>query len=114
MSGVFYCDKCDNIYDIGQDENGKEIFICNSCGNKKNIMKGTMLLSKGEEINDNDINVNKKKEAQTLMRTSNYVCPNKDCPSHKKGTRKEMIMEYTNNDSYKRRMICLICNTKWM
>lgn len=114
MSGVFFCEKCSNIYDIGQDKSGREVFICNSCGNNKNIEKGTMLLSKGEEINDDDVNINKKKEAYALMHSSNYVCPNKDCPTHKKGVKKDMIMEYNNADSYKRRMICLVCNTKWM
>lgn len=113
MSGVFFCSECSNIYDIGQDKNGKEIFICNSCGNKDDIKSGTLLVGKGDMIVD-DIVINKKKEANALMHSSNYVCPNKDCPTHKKGTRKDMIMEYTNADSYKRRMICLVCNTKWM
>ena len=82
MSGVFFCDKCSNLYDIGQDKNGNDIFICNSCGDSKKIESGTLFLSKGESINDN-VNVNKKKEAKALMHTSNYICPNKDCPSHK-------------------------------
>lgn len=113
MSGVFFCDKCSNLYDIGQDKNGNDIFICNSCGDSKKIESGTLFLSKGESINDN-VNVNKKKEAKALMHTSNYICPNKDCPSHKKGSKKDMIVEYDKLNSYRRRMICLICNTKWM
>lgn len=113
MSGVFFCDKCSNIFDIEQDDKGNDIFICKSCGNKKIIEPKTMLISKGEEINDDDVNINKKKEAYALMHTSNYVCPNPDCPTHKGGP-KDMIMEYNKANSYKRRMICLICNTKWM
>ena len=58
MSGVFFCDKCSNLYDIGQDKNGNDIFICNSCGDSKKIESGTLFLSKGESINDN-VNVNK-------------------------------------------------------
>ena len=112
-SGVFFCDKCLNIFDIEQDEKGEDIFICKSCGNKKLIEPGTILISKGEEINDDDVNINKKKEAYALMHSSNYVCPNPKCPSHKTG-KKDMIMEYNKLNSYKRRMICLICNTKWM
>ena len=113
MSGVFFCEKCSNIYDIGQDDKGNDIFICNSCSNHSQIMKGTMILSKGEEINNDDVNVNKKKEVPALMHSTNYVCPNKNCPTHK-GTKKDIIMEYNNSNSYKRRMICLVCNTKWM
>ena len=82
MSGVFFCEKCSNIYDIGQDDKGNDIFICNSCSNHSQIMKGTMILSKGEEINNDDVNVNKKKEVPALMHSTNYVCPNKNCPTH--------------------------------
>lgn len=112
-SGVFFCDNCSNIYDIEQNDQGLDVFICKSCGNEKIIEPKTMLISKGEEINDDDININKKKEANILMHSSNYICPNPNCPSHKTG-KKDMIMEYNKPNSYKRRMICLICNTKWM
>ena len=46
MSGVFFCDKCSNLYDIGQDKNGNDIFICNSCGDNKKIESTDVVTNK--------------------------------------------------------------------
>lgn len=112
MSEVFYCDKCDYIFDITYD-NGKAIYICKTCNNKKDIEPGTLLLNKCQLKKDHYVNVNKKKAANILAHTTNYICANKNCPTHK-GKEKDATMEYTANDSYELRYICLICGTSWI
>jgi hypothetical protein len=133
----FYCSKCNNIYDIIDDigtkcdnlpENDKTndilikepYFYCPNCSHYEKIKPGTSLVIKnGIEQNiyiqhHTEQQIKNKKINNSLMRTKNYICPNKDCPTHKDPKLKEAIMEHITHNSFIVKYICCVCNNEWI
>jgi len=109
-----FCPNCNNLYDIKDTDKG-DCFVCSICDNVEPIKPGTLLLSKSNEDNEvENINPKYKKNVNALMHTTNYICPNKSCETHKNAKLKDAIIEYTKDNSYKIRYICLNCNTEWI
>ena len=130
----FYCSKCNNIYDItdeisskcdnvpNNDDNlvKKPYFFCTNCNNYEEIKSGIPLIIKGgveQNIyiqHHTEQQVKNKKINNSLMRTKNYICPNKDCQSHKNPELKEAIIEHVTYNSFIVKYICCVCNHEWL
>ena len=109
-----FCPHCHNLYDIKDTDKG-DCFICSNCDNYELIESGKLLLSKSNEDTEIEyINPEYKKIVPVLMHTTNYICPNKSCSTHKNNKLKDAIIEYTKDNSFKIRYICLNCNTEWI
>lgn len=109
-----FCPKCDNIYDIKDTDKG-DCFVCSICSYQENIQPGTELFTKQTEINDLEyINPKYKQCVSALRHTTNYICPNKECKTHKDAKLKDAIVEYTKQNSFKLRYICNCCNAEWI
>lgn len=129
MSYNIYC-VCGNIYDITDDitkyvdiKNVKKnvpYFYCNVCNNVKEIEPGTIINITGgveQSVYIQKENINKiknKKLNKSLLRTKNYICQNKDCPTHKNPKIKEAIIEHVRYDSFIVKYICCVCNCYWL
>tara|TARA_S200000501_G_C20568019_1_gene631692 strand:- start:61 stop:624 length:564 start_codon:yes stop_codon:yes gene_type:complete len=91
------------------------ILICLNCGTKEDIKEGTCLYSK-----DNDNEINKQnikdfkfmKDSHILPRTTNYICNNEKCETHKKPSLKE-AMFFRDQNNYNIIYLCLHCNSNW-
>lgn len=129
MSQIHYC-VCGNIYNITDDitkytTNQKYVkfmpyFYCNNCSNIQEIEPGTIInVSGGVEqsvyIPKENINkIKNKKLNKSLLRTKNYICQNKDCPTHQNPKTKEAIIEHVSHDSFIVKYICCVCNCYWL
>ena len=95
------------------------IYFCNHCGYKNNIEPGTILYSENKDKafsqieDDNDRRL--KSLDNTLPRTKNYICENKDCITHnsKNLHLKEAVFYRINNSSYSIKYLCCVCKTSW-
>lgn len=120
---MFYCSNCENIYDISDNpinelENktkSNDYFVCKTCFNSEPIKAGTLLFSKSNNLDllkhvNPDIKINN----YTLLQTRNYICPNKDCVTHKHPELRHANLERISHKSYKMRYICTQCKTEWI
>lgn len=88
-------------------------YICNNCGYIKKIKPNTKILSKrvaGISQNYNSRDVRSMVHNNILPFTRNYICPNKECESHKKHEKREAKFKRRLN-SYKVMYICTACGT---
>jgi len=125
---IHYCKKCKNIYDITDDiskYNGnvkdniekKDYFICN-CASYEEIEPNTLLIIK-QPKNKTHQNYNLyenpefKVNNSTLLKTRNYICPNKDCPTHKNPELRCANIEHTNYNTVIVKYMCEVCKTEW-
>lgn len=89
-------------------------FICKFCQNHKPIEPGTLLYSKSyTSVQDQD-NENYKNyvDDNTLLRTRNYICKNKNCPTHTNAKDKQAVL--TKNNQHQIVYICTTCKTDWV
>lgn len=88
-------------------------YICTKCGYNEPIKSGTMIFSRtSNDVSQSYISRDIKEmvHSDILKRTRRYICPNKDCVSHKDIQQREAIM-FRRNNSYQMIMICEACNT---
>ena len=131
MRGI-ECSKCKNIYEITQinnknkfldenikneddgDENYMAMYICRICGNTSKIIPETKIITRpSNDIIKKYYPINKNKiNDPTYPVTRNYICPNKECESHKNIKKKEAIF-YRIPSTYEIQYICKICETVW-
>lgn len=89
-------------------------FFCKNCKNYKPIKPGTLIYSKNYnatnsvEMEDYTFSI----YDQSLARTRNYICRNKNCATHKDDTNKEAVL--TKNKSEQIVYICTVCSTNWI
>lgn len=89
------------------------VFNCLNCGTKEDIKEGTCLYSKDNDINRQNIKDFKfMKDSNILPRTTNYVCNNDKCITHKKPLLKE-AMFFRDQNNYNIIYLCLECNENW-
>jgi len=107
----------DKILDVFKGNNkkikSKKInlyFICNYCGNTKEIEPKTKILSKTfNKIESKKNKINEDIIYDTIKpRTRNYICPNPKCESQKNYEKREAIF-YRNDNTYKITYICTAC-----
>ena len=88
----YICENCDILKDIDNlEEIGKYII------NVENIITNPEKL-----INDN-----------TIMRTKNYNCNNKNCSTYKDSKLKN-AMFFKESNTYRLTYLCLVCNSSWI
>lgn len=125
---AYFCPECGNLYDvtnvqpeaseIEKSSNIKKIyFTCTTCGYSELLKPDTLLISKqSHEVAKSYYSSHTKPadmlNIKVLMHTRDYVCPNKECPTHKKPETRNAIMNRIGN-TYQMQYICSICNTKW-
>lgn len=97
------------------------IFLCNSCNTSYVIQPGTVFYnisfdnksvgsSTNKTVDDEDVNVKIFDPIQP--RTKNYICPTRECDSHKDLVNKEALFYKTGN-GYHTKYICCMCKTTW-
>lgn len=94
------------------------VHFCNDCGISYYLEPGTIISSRDYKINviNNDEVPEIRKTDPTLMRTKDYICPNKDCINNK--DKSEKVQKAKEANMYKLRdnqiiYICTQCNLKW-
>jgi len=91
----------------------KAYFICNNCGNRKPIEKGTLIFSKvssdiAQSYSSSD--VGDMKYSDILPRTRKYICPNAKCESHTNPQKREAVF-FRMNNTFRVKHICQACDT---
>ena len=91
--------------------------VCNKCKYNTKLNGGSVIY-KGSNKNDvhEDMSIiNLRLKDSTLPRTKDYICPNKECESHKKSNlvKKEAIFYRPIRDAYNLKYICTLCKTVW-
>jgi hypothetical protein len=87
-------------------------FICKFCKHTKEIKPGTVIYSR--VYNGVEVSSLENKYAiydDTLPRTKNYFCKNKNCQTYEDPSIKEAVMD--RNALYQIVYICTICQTQW-
>lgn len=98
--------------EIKQSADEKAYFVCNNCGNKKAIRKGTLIFSKvSSDIAQSysSADVSEMKYSDILPRTRKYICPNDECPSHTNYSVREAVF-FRMNNTFRVKHICLACD----
>lgn len=95
----------------------KAFFECSNCGYMEEMPPGTMISSRTTakvvtEFHDHS-RYRDMIHDQTLPSTRNYVCPNKDCRSHKEHDLREAVWFKANRGSYATVYVCKACQTVW-
>lgn len=96
---------------------GKAYFVCVTCGNTEQIKPMTKLISResADIAKDYFSNVNDPKNlinVPVLLRTRDYICPNKSCRTHIHPELRDAVMSRIGN-SYKMQYVCSVCSTSW-
>ena len=99
-------------------KNNIAYMMCNNCGYAKSMEPGTLILSRmsGKEEIKYVADRNKYKDMvhdPTLPITRKYVCPNKECESHKNHEKREAMWFKPNRHTYVTIFICRSCETMW-
>lgn len=94
----------------------KESFICTNraCGFKTKIPDGTKIFGKSDDksnISNNKINYTNIAKDPTLFTTTNYVCSNEKCESHKDPRKRKAKVFRPNKLYYGVQLICTTCFT---
>ena len=90
-------------------------FKCDKCGNQELIKNKTLIYS---NILSKNMQNNMSEDTSymiydnTLPRTREYICENKQCITHKEPNKREAVFKREEN-TYKLIYLCTVCNTKW-
>ena len=92
--------------------------MCNNCGYAKSMEPGTLILSRisrKEEIKyiSDHSKYKDMVDDPSLPITRKYICPNKDCESHKNHAKREAVWFRPNRHTYVTIFICRSCKTMW-
>lgn len=95
-------------------EGNRAYFQCTKCGNQELIKPKTLIFSNIlDSVPDNTLDdTTYITHDNTLPRTKDYVCENKQCITHKKTDKKEAVF-FRYGKSYKIIYLCTVCKTKW-
>lgn len=107
------------ISDTEFNVTGIPSFICLTCNKSEPIPPNTLLFTKSKSKNylnydDTTIgNPEQKHHNPVLLKTKNYLCPNKLCPTHKSPQLKSASIERFDYQTYKVYYTCNVCNKQW-
>jgi hypothetical protein len=90
-------------------------FLCKNCGYFEQMKEGTIVASRAptEIISYQDRTTYRDKiYDKTLPITRRYICPNKDCSSHKDLSKREAIF-FRETGTFKVVYVCKTCQTIW-
>jgi transposase-like protein len=93
-------------------------FVCQNCNSSFEIEPGTIILSTNFDVNNQNIqqyDFGFKIMDPTLLRTKDYICPKKECDSHKSenNIKREAII-FRESKSFITRYVCTMCLTDWL
>ena len=105
-----------NKQDSTQDTN--IYFICQNCNSSFEIEPGTIILSTNFDESNQNIQQHDFSfmiEDPTLPRTKDYICPKKECESHKSenNIKREAVI-FRESKSFITRYICTMCLSDWV
>ena len=117
---MHFCSVCNNMYYLRIDEQNpnKLDYYCRNCGNEdKNLTHENMCVSK-TYIKKNDQSFNHiineyTKLDPTLPRVSTILCPNSECETNVKNTKREIIYIRYDDINMKYVYLCSDCSTIW-
>ena len=117
---MHFCSVCNNMYYLRIDEQNpnKLDYYCRNCGNEdKNLTHDNMCVSK-TYIKKNDQSFNHiineyTKLDPTLPRVSTILCPNPECETNVKNTKREIIYIRYDDINMKYVYLCSDCSTIW-
>ena len=117
---MHFCSVCNNMYYLRIDEQNpnKLDYYCRNCGNEdKNLTHENMCVSK-TYIKKNDQSFNHiineyTKLDPTLPRVSTILCPNPECETNVKNTKREIIYIRYDDINMKYVYLCSDCSTIW-
>ena len=117
---MHFCSVCNNMYYLRIDEQNpnKLDYYCRNCGNEdKNLAHDNMCVSKTYvKKNDQSFNhiINEyTKLDPTLPRVSTILCPNPECETNVKNTKREIIYIRYDDTNMKYVYLCCECDTVW-
>lgn len=116
-----YCPYDGSVYQI-QTINNEDVFICMNCGKTEKIQPGTLIFTKNkngfnkktDKITNEFYDVDYKIKNPVLLNTRNYICPNKECETHKHPELRRAVIERDNYQNYSMRYICSVCKTSFI
>ena len=125
LQSFYFCPECGNLYDITNvspdavnvSAEKKIYFRCTMCGNSEIVKPRTLIMTKHSPnasvaYYDHTLDPTQLIHVQTLPHTRDYICPNKDCATHKDLSQKDAVMSRFGN-SHQMMYVCCICKTSW-
>ena len=91
-------------------------FICNYCNYHKSIIPGTIMYTKSlcNRYKDNSkLLIDSLINDNTLPRTKDFICPNKECTTSNMNIDREAIFYRPYSGDYDVNYICCTCKTEW-
>ena len=95
------------------DKQSQVVFICTNCGYSKKIEPKTKIFSRISTEVSKNYSTNEFKDminSDILPRTRKYICPKKDCASHKDPSKREAVFMRRNN-SFRVVYMCTSCES---
>jgi DNA-directed RNA polymerase subunit M/transcription elongation factor TFIIS len=115
-----FCPSCRNmLYGIDEDTiNGVKtaVLSCRKCEYKEPITRDQPLVYEHVLKEDKTVRLSMIRDLKydpTLEHLTNIVCPNEDCPSHKKGKQSDVVPVKINEKELIWMYQCVNCDITW-
>ena len=117
---MHFCSVCNNMYYLRIDENNsnKLDYYCRNCGNEDKLLAhdnmciSKTFIKKNEQSFNHIINEYTKLDP-TLPRVNTILCPNPECETNTKNTKREIIYIRYDDTNMKYVYLCSECSTIW-
>jgi len=117
---MHFCDQCQNMYyiRIDSENTNKLVYYCRNCGNEDkllnvdNVCVSSTQIKKTEQSFDHIVNKYTKLDP-TLPRISKILCPNPECETNTKDTKREIIYIRYDDINMNYIYMCSTCDTIW-
>ena len=102
-------------FDFFEKKKNKNFLVCNNCWYYEFIKDRTIIYKNISSIQKEytEDKLSYMIKDNTLPRTKDYICANKECESHKNDVDKEGIFYRVSTESYKINYLCTNCKTSW-
>ena len=112
-----FCKKCDNMYYMQNNDEGRLIHFCKNCCYEDNeILKTKNLKVYEYSANNDDSNMRINEYTRfdpTLPHVNNIKCPNEDCTSNKGQAKQDVIYIRVDDLNMNYTYLCYNCNYVW-
>ena len=117
---MHFCSVCNNMYYLRIDEQNpnKLDYYCRNCGHEDKLLAHDNMCVSKTYIKKNDQSFNHiineyTKLDPTLPRVSTILCPNPECETNTKNTKREIIYIRYDDTNMKYVYLCSECSTIW-
>ena len=117
---MHFCIVCNNMYYLRIDEQNpnKLDYYCRNCGHEDKLLAHDNMCVSKTYIKKNDQSFNHiineyTKLDPTLPRVSTILCPNSECETNTKNTKREIIYIRYDDTNMKYVYLCSDCSTIW-